>query len=79
MVLSSDIFEDKFVFSTSMQDQCIIQWRVEFEDQDWEMDFNKFAPERIKNDPFAEVPTQEKFNTLINEQWNNRIEVAEFN
>jgi len=52
---------------------------VEFEDQDWEMDFNKFAPERIKNDPFAEVPTQEKFNTLINEQWNNRLEVAEFN
>jgi hypothetical protein len=30
---------------------------VEFEDQDWEMDFNKFAPERIKNDPFAEVPS----------------------
>lgn len=43
------------------------------------MDFNKFAPERIKNDPFAEIPSQEKFNTLINEQWNNRLEVAEFN
>ena len=79
MVICSDIFEDKYVMSTSIQDQCIIQWRVEFEDQDWEMDFNKFAPERIKNDPFAEVPNQEKFNTLINEQWNNRLEVAEFN
>jgi hypothetical protein len=79
MVMYTDIFEDKFVMSTSLQDQCIIQWRVEFEDQDWEMDFNKFAPERIKSDPFAEIPTQEKFNTLINEQWNNRLEVAEFN
>ncbi len=32
MVICSDIFEDKYVMSTSIQDQCIIQWRVEFED-----------------------------------------------
>jgi Txe/YoeB family toxin of Txe-Axe toxin-antitoxin module len=43
------------------------------------MDFNKMAPDRVKADPFAEVPTSEKFKTLMNEIWNNRLEVAEFN
>jgi hypothetical protein len=52
---------------------------VEYEDQDWEMDFNKFSADRIKSDPFAEIPTLEKFKTLIAEIWNHRLEVAEFN
>lgn len=56
-----------------------MQWRVEFEDQDWELDFNRFAPDRIKQDPFVEVMNQEKFNTYINEIWNYRNEVAELN
>lgn len=43
------------------------------------MDFNKFTPDRIKSDPFAEVPTFDKFKTLISEIWNHRLEVAEFN
>ncbi len=30
-------------------------------------------------DPFAEVPTLDKFKTLIAEIWNCRLEVAEFN
>lgn len=52
---------------------------MEYEDQDWELDFNRFNPERIKNDPFAEVPNFDKFKTLISEVWNHRLEVAEFN
>ena len=43
------------------------------------MDFNKFSADRIKSDPFAEIPTLEKFKTLIAEIWNHRLEVAEFN
>lgn len=62
-----------------MADQCIIQWRVEFEDQDWELDFNKFAVDRTKADPFSEIMTAEKFNTNLNEIWNYRNDVAELN
>ncbi len=32
MVQCTEIFEDKFIFSTALQDQCIIQWKVEYED-----------------------------------------------
>ena len=41
------------------------------------MDFNKFEIE--KPDPFGEVPSQEKFKSLITEIWNQRLEVAEIN
>lgn len=41
-VQSLSIFEDKKVFVTGNNDQCILQYRVEYEDQDWEMDFNNF-------------------------------------
>ena len=43
------------------------------------MDFNRFAPDRIKSDPFSEVVTLEKFNVSIKEVWNYRNEVAEYN
>lgn len=43
------------------------------------MDFNRFAPDRIKADPFIEVLPQDKFLTYINEIWNYRNDVAEFN
>lgn len=40
MIQSVEIFEDKIVMSTSVADQCIVQWRVEYEDRHWELDFN---------------------------------------
>ena len=40
MLQSIEIFEDKTVLSTSVNDQCIVQWRVEYEDKHWELDFN---------------------------------------
>jgi hypothetical protein len=79
MILHTENFEDKYILTTSLTDQCIVQWRVEFEDQDWELDFNRFAPDRIKQDPFVEVMNQDKFNTYLNEIWNYRNEVAELN
>ena len=41
MVQCCDIHEDKYVFTTALQDQCILQWRAEYEDQDWELDYNR--------------------------------------
>jgi hypothetical protein len=32
MIQSIEIFEDRTVLSTSISDQCIVQWRVEYED-----------------------------------------------
>jgi hypothetical protein len=43
MIQSIEIWEDKKVISTSVSDQCIVQWRVEFEDKHWELDFNQIS------------------------------------
>ena len=51
--------------------------RVEPEDQNWELDFNSFNPE--KEDPFGETPSLEKFKVLMNEIWVQRREVQETN
>ena len=59
MISSIEISEDRVVCTTSLSDQCIIQWRVEYEDQHWELDFNAFQPETT--DPFVEVPTHHRF------------------
>ena len=54
MIQSINIFDDQKVFVTGNNDQCILQYRVEYEDQDWELDFNNFLPEIP--DPFGEIP-----------------------
>ncbi len=54
-----------------------MQWKINYEDQDWEMDFNKFLTDKV--DPFREVPDQSRFLGLVNEVWAQRIEVAEIN
>lgn len=53
MIQSIEIFEDKTVMSTSVSDQCIVQWRVEYEDKHWELDFNNVEYE---NHPSALLP-----------------------
>lgn len=75
MIASINIFEDKRVFVTGNNDQCILQYRVEYEDQDWELDFNNFLPEIP--DPFGEIPHYSKFMTLLNEIWAQRLELPE--
>ena len=67
-----EICDDRLVCTTSLLDQCIIQWRVEYEDQHWELDFNTYLQD--KPDPFAEVPSQHKFEKLVHEIWNQRSE-----
>jgi hypothetical protein len=60
---------------TGNNDQCILQYRVEYEDQDWELDFNNFLQDIP--DPFGEIPHYSKFTSLNNEIWNQRLELAE--
>ena len=68
MIQCIEIFEDKIVLTTSLKDQCIIQWQVHPEDMHYELDFNNFQLE--VEDPFAEVPNRQKFEKLLNEVWN---------
>lgn len=63
------------MFITGNNDQCILQYRVEYEDQDWELDFNNFLPDIP--DPFGEIPNYSKFVSLVNEIWHQRLELAE--
>lgn len=67
MIQSIEIFEDRTVLTTSISDQCIVQWRVEYEDQHWELDFNNYIVDSV--DPFGEVPPLTKFEKMVNEIW----------
>lgn len=67
MIQSINILEDKKVFVTGNNDQCILQYRVEYEDQDWELDFNNFMPDIP--DPFVEIPHFAEFKRLLTEVW----------
>ena len=55
-------FQDKLVLTTSVQDQCIVQWKIEYEDKHWELDFNQCI--KTEPDPFAEFLSYEKFAKL---------------
>ncbi len=67
---------EKYFFSTSVSDQCIMQWKIAEEDHEWELDYNKFSEGR--EDPFLETPTPDRFSELTKEIWPQRLEVAEF-
>jgi hypothetical protein len=75
MVQSINIFDDKKVFVTGNNDQCILQYKVEYEDQDWELDFNNFDPD--VPDPFGEIPIFPKFTSYTTEIWTQRQELPE--
>lgn len=63
------------MFITGNNDQCICQFRVEYEDQDWELDFNNFVSDY--SDPFGEIPPYNKFVVYTNEIWQQRLDLAE--
>jgi hypothetical protein len=63
------------VLTTGKEDQCIIQWRVEYEDQHWELDFNAFVGDLP--DPYSEVPILKKFDKLQHEIWHQRLQITE--
>jgi len=75
MIQSINILDDKKVFVTGNNDQCILQYRVEYEDQDWELDFNNFLPEA--SDPFCEIPQYSQFMQLSSEIWSQRLSLAD--
>jgi hypothetical protein len=75
MVQSLVIFEDRKVFVTGNNDQCILQYRVEYEDQDWELDFNNFLPDI--EDPYGEIPNYARFIAQSTEVWVQRLELVD--
>lgn len=64
---SLKIFQNRIVCVTGNNDQCILQYRVEYNEQDWELDFNFFLPD--VSDPFGEIPNYPKFMALYSEVW----------
>jgi hypothetical protein len=68
-------FQNPLMFTSALQDQCILQWKIEFEDQSWELDYNDVVQDKL--DPFAEVPGQDKFTTLNKEVWSERRDISE--
>lgn len=63
--------------TTSVSDQCIVQWRVEYEDQHWELDFNNFLKD--VSDPFNECLNRVQFDKLMKEKWSVRLQVSDIN
>jgi hypothetical protein len=75
MIQSINIYDDQKVFVTGNNDQCIIQYRVEFDQIEWELDFNNFLSEAP--DPFNEIPPMSKFMQLSSEIWSQRLYLAD--
>ena len=75
MIQNIEIYEDRQVLTTSLKDQCIIQWKVEYEDMHWELDFNNVQTEL--SDPYMEVPNKVTFDKFVNEIWNQRLAIPE--
>jgi hypothetical protein len=67
MVEDLALFQDELLFSTSMSDQCIIQWKITQEYQEWELDYNDIHPG--KPDPIREVPLKDDFKHLLEDVW----------
>jgi hypothetical protein len=56
---------DAHLFTTGMNDQCIIQWKVNYENKFSELDYYRI--QLNVSDPFGELPSSEAFRTLQNE------------
>ena len=75
MIQSINIYDDQKVFVTGNNDQCILQYRVEFDQIEWELDFNNFLQEAP--DPFNEIPPLRDFMRLSSEIWSQRLYLAD--
>lgn len=69
MVLCTEIYQMDSVFSSALSDQCVIQWKVEYEDQEWELDYNNIDAKMGYSDPYEEVPAEDNFKIFLNEIW----------
>ena len=62
--------DERFLFTTSSIDQCVIQWFLMNEDSLWDLDFYpipSFTP-----DPFMDVLNADVFTALKSSTWKNR-------
>ena len=63
--------DERFIFTNSVIDQCVIQWFVMNEDSLWDLDFYPF--DIHLPDPFNDVLNANVFNALKVSTWKNRI------
>jgi hypothetical protein len=79
MVICTEIYQTDHVFSSALSDQCIVQWKLEYEDQEWELDYNNIDQKMGAEDPYEEVPSEPNFKILVNDIWQQRLEINSIN
>jgi hypothetical protein len=60
---------NKFIFTSGLNEQCIIQWNLLQEELFWDLDF---FPLEISDDPFTDTLGKEEFEILCKESWVQR-------
>lgn len=68
---------ETFLFSTALNEQCILQWDVLYEDKNWEYDMKNEFLATSSSDPFREVPTPDIIQKLVRDVWTPRAEIKE--
>ena len=67
--------DEKFIFTSSSIDQCVIEWFVMNEDSLWDLDF--YPLNHLINDPFMDVLNIDLFNALKISTWKNRVSLLD--
>lgn len=74
-----ELHRSGYLFTTGMEDECILQWKIEEEKPLWDKDFLDF--DISKSDAlelkYGELPDREKFQKLFNEILPARTEIFE--
>ncbi len=67
--------EQSYVLVSSSSDEAILKYRIERENMKWDLDYCTLGEERV--DPYAELPSPERFDTVMNECWIPRSRIFE--
>ena len=66
--------DEKFIFTNSSVDQCVIQWYIMEEDCMWDLDFYPLSKDIP--DPFLDVMSEGEFKSIQNTLWKERVSIS---
>ena len=67
--------DEKFIFTNSSVDQCVIQWYLMEEDCMWDLDFYPLSKDIP--DPFMDIINEGEYKSMQKSLWKDRISVSE--
>ena len=67
--------DEKFIFTDSSVDQCVIQWYLMEEDCMWDLDFYPLSKDIP--DPFMDIINEGEYKSLQKYLWKDRISISE--